>query len=150
MAKKSKISKTEWGMVLGAAATIDVLQIFLDAGAIGVVANRLIDIVMGLALPFYFILRGVKLNGKRVIALALSFIAEEVPIVDALPCWSADVIYTWVTVTAEEKGIPLPTSTVPKLKALQPRSAKEYMDIAQSETEGENEPTYAQEQQEAA
>ncbi len=104
--RKSKISNAEWGLVLGATATIDVVQAFLDgADGLGVVINRFIDIVVGLSLVTYFLLRGVKLNAKRILALCLSFVLEEIPGLDAMPLWSGDVIYTWFTVRAEEKGI---------------------------------------------
>ena len=116
MANKSKIGNVEWGLVLGATATVDTIQVFLDGFAIGLIANRLIDIVMGMFLVFYFLMRGVKLGKNRIIALCSSFLIEEIPIVDAFPAWSADVIYTWMSVRAEEKGIGLPTGTTDKIK----------------------------------
>ncbi len=103
MANKSKIGNVEWGLVLGATATVDVIQMFLDGFAIGIIANRFIDIVMGMFLTFYFLIRGIKLSKNRIIALCSSFLIEMIPIVDAFPAWSGDVIYTWMSVRAEEK-----------------------------------------------
>ncbi|MSR71735.1 MAG: hypothetical protein EXS50_03725 [Candidatus Taylorbacteria bacterium] len=141
MAKKSKISTTIWGLVLGATATVDVVQLFLDGFAIGLIANRLIDIFMGMTLPFTFWCMGVKLNSKRVAGIALSFLMEMIPGLDALPTWSADVIYTWVSVKAEEKGVGVPAGAKEKLQALKPRIPKNIQETIPEET-------YAQERQE--
>ncbi|MCR4334392.1 MAG: hypothetical protein NUV47_01510 [Patescibacteria group bacterium] len=100
MANKSKIGNVEWGLVLGATATVDTIQVFLTPF---LVPNRLIDIVMGMSLVLYFLMRGVKLSKNRILALCLSFLIEEIPLLDALPAWSGDVIYTWMSVRAEEK-----------------------------------------------
>lgn len=89
----SRVSNTEWGLLIGAAGMVDLFQLVLDVlGQIGVLANRFIDIAMGMALPFYLHMRGVKLDSKKVASMAVSFLLEEVPEVDALPLWCADVI----------------------------------------------------------
>ena len=103
MPNKSKISTFEWCLVLGVALTLDLIQFFLDAYVIGIVVNRFIDICIGMALPLYLKLRGIKLNAKRVGGILLSFFFEMIPLVDGLPLWSADIIYTWVTVRADDK-----------------------------------------------
>ena len=106
----SKIPNFEWGLVIGAVATVDVVQIVLDMFAIGVIANRFIDIVVGMVLPAYFWLRGVKLNAKKILSLIASFVGEELPIIDALPLWTLDVILIMAWDKAEgkiEKALPI-------------------------------------------
>ncbi len=81
-------------LVAGAAFVVDCIQIVLNMFAIGIVANRFIDIVMGMTLSFYFYMRGVKMDAKKVTALVGSFILEEIPLVDSLPLWGGDVLAT--------------------------------------------------------
>ena len=48
--KGSKISNTEWGLVIGALFVIDLIQIGLDLLAqVGVILNRFIDVFVGCA-----------------------------------------------------------------------------------------------------
>jgi hypothetical protein len=61
----SRIGNTEWGLVIGAAVVLDIGQWVLDILLIGVALNPLIDISVGMALPLYFHIRGVKLTPKR-------------------------------------------------------------------------------------
>ncbi len=90
----SKISNLEWGLVIGATAVVDVVQFVLDIFVIGAIVNRFIDIVVGMTLPFYFYIRGVKLDSKKVLGMAGAFGLEMVPGLDALPLWTLDVVYT--------------------------------------------------------
>lgn len=90
----SKISNIEWGLVIGALFTIDLVQILLDIVAVGVVLNRIIDIFVGLSFALYLQIRGQSLaNPKRLISLLATFIGEEIPAIDALPLWGLDGIY---------------------------------------------------------
>lgn len=106
--KGSKISNTEWGLLIGALMWIDLIQFFLDAFAIGALINRFIDIVVGMSLGFYFWLRGVKMDTKKVMSLIASFALEEVPAIDALPLWSADGIATMLWDKADKNLPDLP------------------------------------------
>ena len=93
MSGKSKISNTEWGLVIGALFTIDGVQIVLDLFVIGAVINRFIDIFVGLSFALYLQLRGQSLvNPKRLLALLATFTGEMIPVVDALPLWGLDGI----------------------------------------------------------
>jgi hypothetical protein len=103
--KGSKISNTEWGLVIGALMWVDLIQFFLDGFAIGIIANRFIDIVVGMSLAFYFWIRKVKMDQKKVLTLIGSFIGEEIPGLDALPLWSADGIVTMMWDKAD-KNLP--------------------------------------------
>ncbi|MES2213826.1 MAG: hypothetical protein V4465_00320 [Patescibacteria group bacterium] len=84
----SKISNAEWGLLVGALATIDLAQVVLDVFAIGLVANRIIDLTVVMALPLYLTFRGFKLDTETMLLIGGSFLAEEIPVVDAAPFWS--------------------------------------------------------------
>lgn len=99
------ISNTEWGLVIGALALVDLAQIVLDIFAIGLVTNRLIDILIGGFLVLYTKLRCKNIGfGKTIMRTALTFIGEEIPVVDALPLWTLDGIYTMTLERAGEKA----------------------------------------------
>lgn len=91
---KSRISATEWGLVIGLMVCIDLMQIILDLFVVGVGVNRAIDIAVGMAFPFYLQIRGEKMGDpRRLLALLATFLGEMVPIVDAFPLWTADAVY---------------------------------------------------------
>ncbi len=96
---KSKMSNTEWGLLAGAAFMVDGLQILIDWLTLGVSfisINPLIDIFMGMALPFYLHMRGENLvSGKRIGGFVLNFFLKLIPGVDELPLWGADVLFQW-------------------------------------------------------
>ncbi len=104
----SRISNFEWGLVTGAALVVDAVQVFLNMFAIGIIANRGIDIVVGMVLPLYFYLRGVKLDSKKVFSWIGSFLLEEIPIVDSLPLWSGDMLLTMALDKTDKKLPTLP------------------------------------------
>ncbi len=103
--QRSKISNTEWGMVIGALAIIDIIQLLLDLVVIGVVVNYAIEIVVGMALPFYLHMRGEKMSDpKRLAAFAVTFGLEFfIPFVDGFPFWTADGIYNFVLAKKRDK-----------------------------------------------
>ena len=72
----SKISNTEWGLVLGAAALLDAFQFALDLVVVGEIANPEIDLVVGPILVFYFRYRGVKSSGSKITAWILAPLLE--------------------------------------------------------------------------
>lgn len=93
--EKSKISYTEWFLVISALFMVDLVQLVLDFFVIGVILNRFIDIFVGMAWALYLQLRGESLADiKRLIGLLTTFVAEEVPGLDALPFWGLDGLYT--------------------------------------------------------
>jgi hypothetical protein len=90
-------------MLVGLFVIIDIIQIILDFFAIGLVINRFIDVAIGVGLPLFLRTQGVKLaNPKRLLAMIGAFVGEMIPGVDALPLWTADILFTWSTVKAEE------------------------------------------------
>jgi len=97
---KPNISPVEKGLVIGATGVIDLIQIGIEAldltgvGAIvSVIANRLIDIVVGLTLWLYCKLRGIKMDWKRTGSLLGAAFVEIIPIIDIAPAWTIDAAY---------------------------------------------------------
>lgn len=91
---KPKISNIEWGLVIGALFTIDLIQIALDWIVIGFVLNPFIDIFVGMSVAFYLHIRGQKLTSpKRLAALLATFFGEMIPVVSELPLWGLDGIF---------------------------------------------------------
>ena len=91
---ESKISNVEWGLVIGALLTIDLVQLLLEWLVIGLVLNPFIDIFVGMSFALYLQLRGQSLaNPKRLLGLIGSFVGELIPVVDELPLWGLDGIF---------------------------------------------------------
>lgn len=95
--RAKRISEIEWGLLLGAVALVDLTQIILDIFVIGVGVNRFIDIAVGMTLTLYVLLRGIG-EPRMYLLLGVSFVGEEIPLLDAAPFWSFDVwkIRSWV------------------------------------------------------
>ncbi len=104
----SRISNTEWGLVIGALATIDLTQFFLDVLLVGPFVNPFIDIVVGMALPFYLKIRGVKLDSKKIGGMIGAFFLELIPGFDALPLWCLDGFMNMMLDKADKKLPKLP------------------------------------------
>lgn len=99
----SKITRTEWGLVIGALLTIDAVQFGLDmAFGIGFFVNPFIDILIALAWPFYLRLRGVNLNTLKIIVNIAALFFEITPL-GAMPLWFLDGIIMFLIVKIEEK-----------------------------------------------
>ncbi len=92
--EESKISNTEWGLVIGALLMIDLTQMVLEWLLIGLVINPFIDIFVGMSLALYLQLRGQSLaNPKRVGGLIGTFFLELIPVVEELPLWCLDGVF---------------------------------------------------------
>ncbi|MDB5254099.1 MAG: hypothetical protein JWL80_165 [Parcubacteria group bacterium] len=100
----SKMSNMEWGLTIGALAMIDLVQFALDIFVIGVAANRFIDIGVGMTLPFYLRMRGVKMDGKKVGSMLGAFLIEQIPVLDALPLWCADGVFMYMMDKKDKLG----------------------------------------------
>src|SRR5882724_81900 len=105
--KGSRISNTEWALVIGAAFAIDIIQIILDFFLIGEWINWLIDLFVGMSLGFYYNLRGVKLDAKKLITLITSLLIEETSL-GAAPCWGIDVCMTMAWDKADKNLAKIP------------------------------------------
>lgn len=98
----SRINKTEWKLLIGFMAFVDIGQLILDGFVIGLVANRIIDLTIGFLLPIYFFFRGVSmLTLKRAGAFLGVLGLETLVIGDGLPLWTLDVIYMYYSVKGE-------------------------------------------------
>lgn len=95
----SPVNSGEWIMIVLLFAFIDLSQIILDFLVIGIVINEIVDIFVGIFLVIYLFLRKQISDSKsatRALAIvAVSFIGEEVPILDAAPFWTGDILYFW-------------------------------------------------------
>lgn len=100
---KHKIKNFEWGLLITAAAIVDIIEIILTFFAVGLVINTFIDVVMGIIVPVYFYLRGIKMTHKKVVNMIGTFVAELIPVVNAFPLWTIDIIRIMMLDKAEEK-----------------------------------------------
>jgi hypothetical protein len=98
-----RLTKTRWKILIGLFVIIDIIQIILNGFAIGLVVNRYLNIAIGVALPLFFQTQGVSMvNKKRFLGMLGAFGIEMIPFADLLPVWTADIVFTWSTVKAEE------------------------------------------------
>jgi hypothetical protein len=93
--KKSKISNTEWGLVIAALVMVDLTQMVLEWFIIGLALNPvIIDPFIGMSFAFYLYIRGEKMTDtKHVLGWFGTYIMELIPGVDELPLWSLYGIY---------------------------------------------------------
>lgn len=97
------MKKNEWILLGSVTAFIDLIQFILDFFVIGAVVNRIIEVIVGFSLLFYFQIRGVSMfNPKRAAAFLATLVGETIPVVDALPLWTFDVYVTYLTTKGEE------------------------------------------------
>ncbi|PIR41939.1 MAG: hypothetical protein COV30_00965 [Candidatus Yanofskybacteria bacterium CG10_big_fil_rev_8_21_14_0_10_37_15] len=92
--EESKISNTEWRLVIGALLMIGLIQIVLEWLIIGLFINPFIDIFVGMSLALYLQLRGQSMaSPKRLFGLLGTFFGEMMPVVAELPLWTLDGIF---------------------------------------------------------
>ncbi len=89
----------EWFILLFVSFIVDIIQIILNLlGGIGVVINRIITIVYGIIVAAYLSWRGVSMvNTKRLLGIVTTFVVELIPVLDSIPTWTIDIIWTWWT-----------------------------------------------------
>lgn len=98
----SRINPTEWKLLIGFMAFVDIGQLILDGFVIGLVTNRIIDLIIGFLLPVYFFFRGISIfTLKRAGAFFGTLGLEALVIGDGLPLWTLDVIYMYYSVKGE-------------------------------------------------
>ncbi len=95
---KSRISNVEWGLLIGALFTIDLIQIgvewLMSWWGIGLFINWGLDIIVGMSLAFYLQIRGQSMaNPKRLFGLVATLGLEFIPVLDELPLWGLDGIF---------------------------------------------------------
>lgn len=89
-------------ILLAIAGGIDITQALLDALVIGVLLNRVIDFFVGIFFIIVFAFKRI-LNTRIAIMLGLSFVAEFIPVIDFLPFWTGDILYTIYRIRKEDK-----------------------------------------------
>ena len=102
----SRISTGEWVALIVGTIVLDIAQVILTFMAIGLLLNRVIDLIVGIGLPAYFWTRGVSMNDwKRWASFIGAFGLEEIGLGgdDGLPLWTLEVIVVWLTVAAEKR-----------------------------------------------
>ena len=87
--------------LLAFAIIVDIAQLILNLFVVGLFINRGLDVFIGAFLIFIFHLLDV-LDAKTIISLGLSFIVEEIPLLDIAPAWSLDVVYVYIRVKHED------------------------------------------------
>ncbi|MEI6345644.1 MAG: hypothetical protein WCO79_00165 [bacterium] len=101
--KHEPITNLGWFFLFALVIFVDILQIVLDlAYASGVIANRVIDVSFAFGLLLIFYLKDVPLTSAQYTSIAAAFVGEEVPFLDALPMWTMDVFYIFVSLKKEE------------------------------------------------
>ena len=101
--KKTKMTKTKWGFLIAIIVVVDIVQIILDFFAVGLAADSLIDIVVGASLLLIFKIQKVHLTPKQLMSICSVFAVEIIPVANALPFWSADII--WIYGEEKLKGV---------------------------------------------
>ncbi|MFZ2048904.1 MAG: hypothetical protein WAV25_01230 [Minisyncoccia bacterium] len=98
----SKISDTEWGLLIGFGLVLDLGQWLLDLFIIGVFFNPFIDMGVGLALPLYFKLRGMKTDAKKIASWVGAGVFETL-FAGLIPLWTGDIVLTMFLDKADKK-----------------------------------------------
>ncbi len=70
--------------------SIDLLQLIFSFFVVTEIANHVIDIIVGALLTLYAFKRGL-LTAKKGLVIGATFIAEQIPFVNALPFWTYDL-----------------------------------------------------------
>lgn len=99
----SKISNTEWGLVIGFILTIEAVQALLDFFFIGPFVNPFITTFLLGAFPFYLKLRGVKFDKEIAGIIAGGLVIKLIPFVDALPIVTGLAIRTMIKDNVNKK-----------------------------------------------
>jgi len=97
------MTKTEWAILIGIVLFIDIVQAIASALALGIIANRFVNIAIGILLPYYLHMKGIDMiDFKKIVFMFVAFGGEELIIGDFLPLWTVAVILTYITVKGEE------------------------------------------------
>lgn len=97
------ITNLGWFFLIITAIIIDALQAALNAAAgAGVLVNRIIDVGVAFSLLLIFYLKDIPLTPVQYGSIAAAFVGEEIPALDTLPMWTADVIYICASIKGQE------------------------------------------------
>lgn len=101
----SKIGKGEWIILFIVAGITDIVQWVIDFTGVGAAINEVADPIIGVILAaYFFLLRGVSFNLKRVVSLVGATLIEDAT-ASIAPAWIFDVWYIHNDVMQEEAAI---------------------------------------------
>lgn len=121
---QSSLPKSTIVMMTITALFFDALQAILTIFGIGLVVSPFISVFAGCVFFLWFMMKGVSLvSPKRLTAMGGGFFAELIPVVDALPTWTAAVWYTISTTKIAEVAEKVPGGKVISM-ATQAKSGK--------------------------
>ena len=114
--KKEKIDNITATLMIGTAVLFDGFQAFLTLLLIGPFVNWLISIFAWLTFFLWFMLKGVHFtkNLNKLFTFMGGSLMEIIPVVDALPAWTATIIITILMIKAEDK-LDTPISKIVKV-----------------------------------
>jgi hypothetical protein len=103
MANKKHLSNTEWGLIVGFLAMIDLTMFLLDFTGIGEFVDPFADTFIAMAFPFYMHMRGQDMtNNKRVAGAIITWLTALFS--DGfLDFWFVDALYYWSLDRAAEE-----------------------------------------------
>jgi hypothetical protein len=92
---KKKIHSVTQIVIITFFVLVDITQVILDCFAVGLLVNRIIDLIVGILLAVYMAFKGMTIadNWKQYASVVLAFVAEFIPIVDVAPLWCLDAWY---------------------------------------------------------
>jgi hypothetical protein len=99
----SKISNTEWGLVIGAVLMVEIMQVVLNLLFIGPFINSSITLFTQSTLALYYRIRGVKINKSKLASMIGTSLIELIPVIDMLPAMTMGVIMTMVWDNRDKK-----------------------------------------------
>jgi|SRR5581483_8625343 len=99
---KSKISNTEWGLVIAALFVIDGIQWLLIFFAIGFFLNEFIELFTAMSFTLYLWMRG-EMDWQRMIAQIVAYLGGAATD-GAAPLWGLDGIYQMLWSKGLEKA----------------------------------------------
>lgn len=104
--KKERIKKWMAACMIILALCVDAIQALLTAVAIGVILSPIILVVAWFGFWVWFMILGVSFvsNPKKLLTMGTAGILEGVPLLDALPVFTAGIATTVFMTMAEDKG----------------------------------------------
>ncbi len=81
-------------VLIAIALMVDGLQALLTLLVVGIIINPLLNILVGITFTIMLSSHGGGLIRRRAISMTLTTIGEFIPVVNALPVWTAFALYT--------------------------------------------------------
>jgi hypothetical protein len=101
---KPRMTGGQWVRLYVVVFLVDVFQFAIDFTGVGEFVNEFIDVPIGFLIGYYFSKKGISMmTPARLGALAVTFVGEELTAA-ALPLWVLDIVFTHLTVIAEDKA----------------------------------------------